>query len=89
RRRYIVERAKEIGLDMVTPNGAFYVFPSIEKFNMSSEEFANGLLKEHKVAVVPGTAFGNSGEGFIRASYATSLKQIVEAFNRIDNFINK
>ncbi|MDO4542452.1 MAG: aminotransferase class I/II-fold pyridoxal phosphate-dependent enzyme [Bacillota bacterium] len=89
RRRYIAQRAKEIGLDMVTPAGAFYVFPSIAKFGRSSEEFANELLKEEKVAVVPGNAFGESGEGFIRASYATSLPLIVEAFNRIDRFVNK
>lgn len=88
RRRYIVQRAKEIGLDMVTPDGAFYAFPSIAKFGMTSEEFANNLLKEEKVAVVPGTAFGECGEGFIRASYATALPLIMEAFNRIEHFVN-
>lgn len=89
RRRFIVERAKEIGMDMVTPYGAFYAFPSIAKLGMSSEDFANNLLQEEKVAVVPGSAFGQSGEGFIRASYATSMPLLVEAFNRIDHFINK
>lgn len=89
RRNYIVERCKEIGLDMVTPDGAFYAFPCIKKYGMTSEEFANRLLQEERVAVVPGTAFGACGEGFIRASYATSLPQIVEAFNRIDHFVNK
>ncbi len=89
RRRYLVQRAKEIGLDMVTPGGAFYAFPSIAKLGMSSEEFANQLLQAEKVAVVPGTAFGESGEGFIRASYATSMSLLVEAFNRIDHFVNK
>ena len=88
RRRYIVERMKNIGIDMVTPQGAFYVFPSIKKFGMSSDEFATRLLKEKNVAVVPGTAFGECGEGFIRCSYATSMKHIVEAFNRIEDFVN-
>lgn len=89
RRRFIVQRAKEIGMDMVTPYGAFYAFPSVAKFGMTSEDFANGLLQEEKVAVVPGTAFGQSGEGFIRASYATSMPLLTEAFNRIEHFINK
>ncbi|HIZ76732.1 MAG TPA: aminotransferase class I/II-fold pyridoxal phosphate-dependent enzyme, partial [Firmicutes bacterium] len=88
RRRYIVEKAAEIGLDMVTPEGAFYVFPSIKKFGMSSEEFAGRLLQEKKVAVVPGNAFGACGEGFIRCSYATSFQQIIEALKRIDAFVN-
>ena len=89
RRRYIVKRSAEIGLDLVTPEGAFYAFPSIEKFGMDCETFATNLLAEKKVAVVPGTAFGKSGEGFIRCSYATSMKNIVEAFHRIDDFVNK
>ncbi|HMM05611.1 MAG TPA: aminotransferase class I/II-fold pyridoxal phosphate-dependent enzyme [Clostridiales bacterium] len=88
RRRYIVKKAKDIGLDMVTPEGAFYAFPSIEKFGMDCETFATRLLQEKRVAVVPGNAFGKSGEGFIRCSYATSMKQIEEAFHRIDQFIN-
>ncbi len=88
RRRYIVEKAAEIGLDMVTPEGTFYVFPSIKKFGMSSEEFAGRLLQEKKVAVVPGNAFGACGEGFIRCSYATSFQQIIEALKRIDAFVN-
>ncbi|MGM9567060.1 MAG: aminotransferase class I/II-fold pyridoxal phosphate-dependent enzyme [Clostridia bacterium] len=88
RRRYIVERMKNIGIDMVTPQGAFYVFPSIKKFGMTSDEFATRLLQEKNVAVVPGTAFGECGEGFIRCSYATSMKHIVEAFNRIEDFVN-
>lgn len=89
RRRYIVDRAKNIGLDMVTPQGAFYVFPSVKKFGMTSDEFATKLLQEKKVAVVPGTAFGECGEGFVRCSYATSMKHIVEAFNRIGDFIDR
>ena len=88
RRRYIVERMKNIGIDMVTPQGAFYVFPSIKKFGMTSDEFATRLLQEKNVAVVPGTAFGECGEGFVRCSYATSMKHIVEAFNRIEDFVN-
>ena len=73
---------------MVTAEGAFYVFPSIKKFGMSSEEFAGRLLQEKKVAVVPGNAFGACGEGFIRCSYATSFQQIIEALKRIDAFVN-
>ncbi|MBQ4092267.1 MAG: aminotransferase class I/II-fold pyridoxal phosphate-dependent enzyme, partial [Firmicutes bacterium] len=88
RRRYIVERTREIGIDMVTPQGAFYVFPSIKKFGMTSDEFATKLLQEKRVAAVPGTAFGACGEGFLRCSYATSMKHIVEAFDRIEDFVN-
>ncbi len=88
RRRYIVKKCKDIGIDLVTPEGAFYAFPSIEKFGMDCETFATKLLQEKKVAVVPGNAFGKSGEGFIRCSYATSMKNIEEAFRRIDQFIN-
>lgn len=88
RRRYIVKKSKDIGLDLVTPQGAFYAFPSIKKYGMDCETFATKLLQEKKVAVVPGNAFGKSGEGFIRCSYATSMKQIEEAFHRIDQFIN-
>ncbi|MGI5873166.1 MAG: aminotransferase class I/II-fold pyridoxal phosphate-dependent enzyme [Bacillota bacterium] len=89
RRRYIVDRVKKIGIDMVTPEGAFYVFPSVKKFGLCSDEFATRLLREQKVAVVPGTAFGESGEGFVRCSYATSMKNIVEAFDRIEIFVNQ
>lgn len=88
RRRYIVQRAAEIGLDMNTPGGAFYVFPSVEKFGLSSDVFATRLLQEYKVAAVPGTAFGECGEGFLRCSYATSMNHIIEAFNRIECFVN-
>ena len=80
---------KEIGLDVVIPKGAFYVFPSIKKFGLSSEEFANRLLREQKLAVVPGTAFGNSGEGFVRISYAYSIENLKEGIKRIKNFIEK
>ena len=89
RRRYLVNAFKEIGLDCFEPFGAFYVFPSIEKFGITSEEFATRLLKEEKVAVVPGTAFGDSGEGFLRISYAYSIEDLKIAIGRIGNFINR
>lgn len=83
RRRYLVHRFKEMGLQCFEPFGAFYIFPSIQEFGMTSEEFANRFLREEKVAVVPGTAFGACGEGFLRISYAYSLdnlKMALEAF---------
>ena len=80
---------KEMGLDCFEPFGAFYVFPSIKKFGLSSEEFSNRLLREQKLAVVPGTAFGNSGEGFVRISYAYSIENLKEGIKRIKNFIEK
>jgi len=89
RRRLIVSRLNEIGLSCFEPKGAFYVFPSIKITGMSSDEFAEKLLAEEKVAVVPGNAFGTSGEGHIRISYASSLQQINEALNRIDNFVKR
>lgn len=89
RRRFIINRAKEIGLDMVSPGGAFYAFPSVEKFGMDCNTFATELLMKKKVAVVPGDAFGKAGEGFIRCSYATSLNNIQTAFQRIEDFINE
>ena len=88
RRRYIVKRTEEMGMDMVTPQGAFYAFPSVKKYGMSSDEFATGLLREKHVAVVPGTAFGDCGEGFIRCSSATSMPHIIEAFHRIEDDIS-
>ena len=78
-----------MGLDCFEPFGAFYVFPSIKRFGMSSDEFCMELLKQEKVAVVPGTAFGASGEGFIRVSYAYSLKNLKEALGRIEKFVNR
>lgn len=87
RRRYLLHRFKEMGLECFEPYGAFYMFPSIRKFGMTSEEFATKLLKAEKVAVVPGTAFGASGEGFIRISYAYSLDDIKKALERIEKFI--
>ena len=71
------------------PNGAFYVFPSIKKTGMSSEEFCTRLVHEAKVAVVPGNAFGDSGEGHVRISYAYSIEQIKEAIERIESFLKK
>ncbi|MEG1458113.1 MAG: aminotransferase class I/II-fold pyridoxal phosphate-dependent enzyme [Acetivibrio sp.] len=87
RRRFLVESFKRMGLKCFEPFGAFYVFPSIQKFGMTSEEFATRLLKEEKVAVVPGTAFGDSGEGFLRISYAYSIENLKIALGRIEKFV--
>jgi len=89
RRRFMVKRLNEIGLPCFEPKGAFYAFPSIKAAGMNSEEFAEKLLLEEKVAVVPGTAFGPCGEGFVRCCYATSLSSIEEALKRMDRFIRK
>ena len=89
RRRFMVRRLNEIGLSCFEPKGAFYAFPSIKVTGMSSEEFAEKLLLEEKIAVVPGTAFGACGEGFVRCCYATSLSNIEEALRRIDRFVRK
>lgn len=88
RRKLIVNALRKLGLDCFEPEGAFYVFPCIKSTGLSSEEFCYRLLKEHHVAVVPGNAFGNCGEGFIRVSYSYSLKHIKEALGRIEEFIN-
>lgn len=87
RRRYLVNRFRELGMDCFEPYGAFYVFPSIKRFGMRSEEFANRLLQEEKVAVVPGTAFGDCGEGFLRISYAYSIQDLKKALDRIEKFV--
>ena len=87
RRRYLVHALREIGLDCFEPFGAFYVFPSIKKFGLTSDEFATRLLKEEKVAVVPGTAFGACGEGFLRISYAYSLEDLKKALDRLRRFV--
>ena len=87
RRRYLVNAFKEMGLECFEPYGAFYVFPSIKKFGMTSEEFATRLLSEQKLAVVPGTAFGASGEGFVRISYAYSIENLKVGLERIQKFI--
>ena len=87
RRRYLLHRFQEMGLPCFEPYGAFYVFPDIRKLGMTSEEFATKLLEQEKVAVVPGTAFGGSGEGFIRISYAYSLSNLKIALDRMEHFI--
>lgn len=89
RRRFIVDGFRNMGLSCFEPLGAFYVFPCIKSLGMTSEEFANKLLMEEKVAVVPGNAFGESGEGFIRCSYAYSIESIEEALTRIARFVEK
>lgn len=89
RRRYLVNALREMGFDCFEPEGAFYVFPSIKKFGLSSEEFCEKLLMEERVMVVPGNAFGDSGEGFIRISYAYSLDQLKKAMERIKRFVSK
>ena len=86
RRRYIYNGLKSIGIDCFEPEGAFYIWPDIRKFGLSSEQFCERLLYEHKCAIVPGTAFGKSGEGFARISYAYSIKHITEALERIEAF---
>ncbi|NMC11065.1 MAG: aminotransferase class I/II-fold pyridoxal phosphate-dependent enzyme, partial [Methanothrix sp.] len=88
RRRLFVSGLNRIGLDCFEPRGAFYAFPSIQRWGLSSEEFAERLLKEQKVAVVPGNVFGQSGEGFLRCSYATSREELIEALDRMENFIS-
>lgn len=87
RRRFLLNELNKMGMDCFTPYGAFYVFPSIRKFGMTSDEFAERLLKEQKVAVVPGTAFGACGEGYLRISYAYSIDDLKVALGRIDEFI--
>ena len=87
RRRYLMNAFKEMGLPCFEPFGAFYVFPCIREFRMTSEEFAFGILEEEKLAVVPGSAFGDSGEGFIRISYAYSLDKLKIAMGRLSHYI--
>lgn len=89
RRRFIVDGFRNMGLSCFEPYGAFYVFPCIKRTGMTSEEFCNRLLEEEKVAVVPGSAFGECGEGFIRCSYAYSIDSIDEALKRISRFVKK
>ena len=89
RRRYLLYRFREMGMECFEPYGAFYMFPCIREFGMTSEEFAERLLESEKVAVVPGTAFGACGEGFVRISYASSLENLKEALERIEHFIGK
>ena len=89
RRRFLMNAYREMGLDCFEPMGAFYSFPNISRFGMTSEEFATRFLEEEKVAVVPGTAFGACGEGFIRVSYAYSLKNLKEALGRMERFVKR
>lgn len=89
RRRYLMHRFREMKLECFEPYGAFYVFPSIREFGMTSDEFATKFLEEEKVAVVPGTAFGECGEGFLRISYAYSLDDLKMALDRLESFVNR
>ena len=89
RRRFLVKSLRDMGFDCYEPQGAFYVFPSIKKFGMTSEEFALRLLEEEKVAVVPGDAFGACGEGYLRISYAYSLEDLKHALERIERFVKR
>ena len=89
RRRYVVKALNEMGLTCFNPKGAFYAFPSVEITGLSSEEFAEQLLREEKVAVVPGSAFGSCGEGFVRCCYATSMEEIKEAMERMARFVGR
>lgn len=89
RRRVMVDGFRKMGLECFEPEGAFYVFPCIKSTGMTSEEFCENLLKSKKVAVIPGNAFGESGEGFIRASYCYSIKNIEEALSRIAEFLEE
>lgn len=89
RRRFLLNAFKEMGLECFEPFGAFYVFPCIKEFGMSSEEFATRFLEEERVAAVPGNAFGASGEGFLRISYAYSLDNLKTAMERLNSFVKK
>ena len=89
RRRFVLNAFQEMGLDCFEPEGAFYAFPSIKRFGMSSDEFANRFLQEEKVAVVPGSAFGACGDGYLRVSYAYSLKSLKEALGRMARFVER
>ena len=89
RRKYLMRAFAELGMDCFEPYGAFYIFPCIKRFGMSSDEFANRLLQEEKIAIVPGTAFGDSGEGYLRVSYAYSLEDLQKAISRIRRFVDR
>lgn len=89
RRRFLLNAFKEMGIECFEPYGAFYVFPCIKKFGMTSNEFAERLLQEEKVAAIPGNAFGNSGEGYLRISYAYSLDNLKKAMERLKHFVEK
>ncbi|HPF30151.1 MAG TPA: aminotransferase class I/II-fold pyridoxal phosphate-dependent enzyme, partial [Lachnospiraceae bacterium] len=89
RRRFLMNAFREMGLECFEPFGAFYVFPCIKEFGMTSDEFATRFLKEEKVAVVPGTAFGDCGEGYLRISYAYSIENLKIALDRMKRFIER
>ena len=89
RRRYVLKRFQDMGLPCFEPFGAFYAFPCIREFGMTSDEFATELLQSKKVAVVPGTAFGACGEGFLRISYAYSLDDLRTALDRVEEFVTE
>ena len=89
RRRFVVDAFNKLGLDCFTPQGAFYVFPCIKSSGLTSDEFCERLVYSKKVAVVPGTAFGKCGEGFIRVSYAYSINHLREALKRIGEFLEE
>lgn len=89
RRRYLVNAFREMGLECFEPFGAFYIFPCVKQFGMTSDEFASRLLHEEKLAVVPGNAFGDSGEGFLRISYAYSLEKLKIAIGRLRHFVER
>ena len=89
RRRFVLHMLNEMGIPCFEPMGAFYVFPCIKEFGLSSEDFANRLLAEEKVAIVPGTAFGDSGEGFLRISYAYSIANLRKALTRLSHFVER
>ena len=89
RRRFLMHAFKEMGLECFEPYGAFYVFPCIKEFGITSDEFATRFLEAEKVAVVPGNAFGDSGEGFLRISYAYSLENLKIAMERMKRFVEK
>ena len=89
RRKFLVNEFNRIGLECFSPEGAFYVFPCIKEFGMTSEDFATAMLKSKKVCVVPGTAFGDCGEGFLRISYAYSMENLKIAMDRFEEFVKE
>lgn len=88
RRDYVYMRLKNMGIDTLLPGGAFYIFPSIKKFNLSSFDFCTRLLKEKSVGIVPGSAFGSCGEGYVRISYACSMDNLIKAMDRLEEFVS-
>ena len=89
RKDFCLKKLRDMGLEVNNPKGAFYIFPSIKKYNMTSEEFCRKLLNDKKVAIVPGSAFGHGGEGYIRISYCYSKEELEECLNKLEEFINE